>query len=1003
MKENMVKEAYNALSISNRDSFENYASVESVSLKTDQYTFDLWLYMAKDSSDVISQENGIRIGIENDSLCFFHPSAGQKRVRPAAPMPGKMQWFNLLVSYDGSKAAFALNGVPAGEVACTGAGLTENVPIRLGYRFQGYLRSFRCYDGVLAPQSYKAYLFETVYDSKSMTALRAFMDFTQEDMPDISGHGAKAMLHGSCGVMNLVPVYRPSKGKYASVNMGDDINPGGFDSNEFSIYVKAYLRPSAKECQVVVSNGNFGEPDCVILYTQKSGEMVQLYLQMGAESVPLGQLLAAFQWVDVLVAYGCGGVSCYINGAAVSADVAFAKRCQKGEFRVGNGFDRNRPSADFTCGHYLFTAAVFDKKLEQADGDSFLQNHPYIFEDGLTALFSFSPAATELVTCRQIHLDEDDVILAQRTLDSLPGMAYDYRVNRPAPATSDMRKWKAESIWDGLVSYYETFAGLRPNLQERQKQAVIQFIASDQELLQTFAPLFITSTLSGGIFAQCMAKAPAEKMGGLLRMGRFLGGRTAAAAGGAGGGAGAAAASAGLTLSSGAAAGLAEIGKELLMLAAFTFFFLQSLNLAIQAIKKKRKEKPDDDDADVSLSFSSMSFQHTPDDFASSAVRCRNSRGSVEAPEWTAARRDEAAAVYIADKLQDVKVKFRFTITDKSKRPKPPYNVSVWAFATDSRAIFQKLEYSANGLSAGIEYEGTFTVTRSAVSCHEIVHQKLELWWNYTINGDTDTMANTRASVYLLPTTPTEPVYLDREHKDCSVPLELLRIFSKEFSAVETQRQAQAVTATAADLKFYTDQVYDCPAFRYDPSAHPYVTVCDVRESTPPHTLRGYVDLFDQNAMLNEIRLHQENPFRPKAEANCNVYACMLSYQFAFHGIFSLICIITSGVPQTALQTKPVKGAGAAAAQQFQFRYHAIVKVPPQAGVQGLLQDAYYDACCKPVSGETLANLAFRSEYRTPLVQASEAATYRGKVFRQGTAAVETRNMLFVPYGMITP
>ena len=120
-----------------------------------------------------------------------------------------------------------------------------------------------------------------------------------------------------------------------------------------------------------------------------------------------------------------------------------------------------------------------------------------------------------------------------------------------------------------------------------------------RDRLQTFAPLFITSTLSGGIFAQCMAKAPAEKMGGLLRMGRFLGGRTAAAAGGAGGGAGAAAASAGLTLSSGAAAGLAEIGKELLMLAAFTFFFLQSLNLAIQAIKKKRKEKPDDDDADV--------------------------------------------------------------------------------------------------------------------------------------------------------------------------------------------------------------------------------------------------------------------------------------------------------------------------------------------------------------------------------------------------------------------
>ncbi len=44
-----------------------------------------------------------------------------------------------------------------------------------------------------------------------MTSLLAFIDFSKEDMPDISNHGATASPHGSCGVMNLVPVYLPSK------------------------------------------------------------------------------------------------------------------------------------------------------------------------------------------------------------------------------------------------------------------------------------------------------------------------------------------------------------------------------------------------------------------------------------------------------------------------------------------------------------------------------------------------------------------------------------------------------------------------------------------------------------------------------------------------------------------------------------------------------------------------------------------------------------------------
>ena len=103
------------------------------------------------------------------------------------------------------------------------------------------------------------------------------------------------------------------------------------------------------------------------------------------------------------------------------------------------------------------------------------------------------------------------MVLAQRTLDSLPQTGYDYRSNRTQPTVSDMRKWKAESIWDGLVSYYEASANLTPTLTENQKQAVICSIAEDSELLQ-FCPSVYRTYLVGTDFAKCLADALQRKM-----------------------------------------------------------------------------------------------------------------------------------------------------------------------------------------------------------------------------------------------------------------------------------------------------------------------------------------------------------------------------------------------------------------------------------------------------------------------------------------------------------
>ena len=140
MKENMVKEACNALSISNKESLGNYVSVDIASLAAGQYTLDVWIYIV--GAAVISSARRTGFASASRTKCSISIilRRGQKAVRPLGPLPRKKQWINLLLSYNGSKVSFALNGFPAGEIACSGATLIQNCPIRLGYGFHGYMR-----------------------------------------------------------------------------------------------------------------------------------------------------------------------------------------------------------------------------------------------------------------------------------------------------------------------------------------------------------------------------------------------------------------------------------------------------------------------------------------------------------------------------------------------------------------------------------------------------------------------------------------------------------------------------------------------------------------------------------------------------------------------------------------------------------------------------------------------------------------------------------------------
>lgn len=972
--QNMVKNSYAAYRVDNSTDYGNYLSVTGFKFQDDIFSFDLWLYLEEDGSEIISQNGGFGLGISQDKVIIKIPGKSNISIRSAAFGIPKKEWINLYFGYNGKTIEIFVNGNSIGEADCTGR-ITNNNEIVIGREFTGYLRSFRLYFLVLDEETFRNYFMASEYQASKMKELQGFLDLSQKEISDLSGKGLSAQVCGSCTYMDLVDVYCPAMGGFAYIDDSEEVNPGGFESKEFSVYMKLYLRPSANGKQLLWINGEWNDEDSVSLITEKQDGKTKFIFMYGKKEYTFDFEITDYAWTDVLTAVKDNKLTAYINGEKRECTLTDTiDRKKYGSFKIG-GCQKN---SDMTTEHYIHSVAVFDKALGEADAADFLKDHPFVFEDGLAALVSFEGCkALELTNGTVINASEKGLFPAQRTVDKLPTDEYNFRLNYTKAAASDMKKWEAEQVLAGYRDFAVKMGGCSVTASSAVLETLVRYLSNHSKLLQKSAKLYSKPTIQSADAVSAIGKTDPgliKTMFNALKL------------------------SAAVTT---AASSTAMVGSTAVTSSAYKYAAIFAVGCAaavvtasviaatVNDIHKDKPDDDDDDDKDLTVKLLSVTFQHDPDSYDRSAVRCRNYQGVVNAPEWTHDKKCTAPALYIANQIKKAKIKFRFKIIDNSKKKASSYAVSFSANVfSGEKNLFDDLTYKAEGLKADVEYEAVAESGITASVKQTISYSQITLWWSCDVNGNELCLPNTKSDIYVIPQIPATPIFLQRGCDNYLPAIEYLDFFAQILSQDHEKKEVGSLGVTSAHLKWIASMIFYSPWFEYLGQPTPeYV----LREATGTHG--GAIYTFMEGNFFRDINEYR-NGRREKLQIECEVYACIFGYYLNMLNVPFHIDFIanTQGTEDdNNLHTNAVYSAGHIneAPKAHKFEYHVVV------GVEGFDNKpvTIYDTSLGYMDGTTIrpfTGLEFQPPAGGPICNAAaEANYYRGRVFQDNTGATD--------------
>ena len=998
--ENKVKNVYTAYHIDNTESFGNYISVKGNIIDNKEFAFDLWFYVIDCGNVIISQQNGFSLGVQNHKIVFKHPKMRKAILKQENLERIPVQtWHNLYMGFDGAIIKFYIDGFLFAETPCD-SNPCDTGEFILGEEFTGYVRSFRIYNKPITQEDYKKYCFASDYYAKTMPNVTAFMDFSKSNAPDLSGNNTSVHIHEGCSYVDLVGVYCPSEGKCAFFPDAPSINPGGLSTDEYSVYTKLYTRPSKKERHIITVNGDIGDAESMAVFSQKSSDKIKFGISLGNKEYFFEYETDIYAWVDIIVSVREKRLTAYINGEEQHIDLQEPfKRNQKGKFQIG-GCNR---APELSCGHYLHTIAVFDKVLDHQDALDFMENHPFIFEDGLIALVKFEEnVAREYVNGAEISIDTPDLFLAQHTVDVLPDSPYEYRIKYTKKVTSEMERWKAQFLVEGYLCLMKEAFGLAPNSEQNVKDVLLPYVSNNKTALEQIAELYTQPDIG----PEDAAKAISDIDNTVLRnLYQGMKGVLGSAAG---------LASTAMAVGASAASAACEEFFSLFVIGSSIVLIISQLILTTYSKIQRNKPEEDDDDEEkknVTVRLSSVSFQHAPDNYSCSAVRCRNYQGTIKGAEWSKTGRNINPAVYIADEIKKVRIKIKFRITDRSERPKGEYKVTLKAnVISGERDLFDSFRYEKSGLIANKEYEAELESKKEANVSIDFWHSNIELFWGGKINDDPIVLPNTKIEVYVIPTTPCPPIYMYEGCDEDYVAVEYLKLFADMSKKSITENKSafffgdrrpllQKLKEKTQDL--YSDQrlkyVVDNP---YNPSR--FLTQSPVMDND-----LGVVTLvkFHEIKFLKALREIKGNP----VEIECDVYAAILAYLFSLLHVRSRLSYMYNPKHEKEQpgQHKPLKFVGVYPAGQIEngpqdidFVAHLLVAVEARPDIDGLQTTLIFDASMGvEQNGEVgaLAGYPFRGIDDSKVNRDREIGTYRGKVIENGTEAeIDYNKYIFV-------
>ena len=360
---------------------------------------------------------------------------------------------------------------------------------------KGYMQTFELYDTAYTDMEVLYLSFKEEVD-KEKTAL--YLDFDNYVPKDKGKNELSVQCIGACDTVDLVYGFKAGKSGYATPFGASKINPGGFDSKEFTLLTYIYaedLQSSYDDedpYSVIFANGIMGDKQSVSIGIRK--DLGLPYVNLGTNTYSFKTKIDNYQWHQLGCSYANDKLLLYLDGNLDAEIEAAFFRDDNALLMIGNQSDA-KGNIEHGFAGIIDTIAVFDKALTQATIKSFADITPYYFDSDLKAAWVFSEQYPREIIA-----------------DGIISYASDTKINIPFENTINMRelpifminmpdvkqdldeveKWQNRTQAQIIIDSYSCLMGINPEN---------GFIDQEQTILNGSLANLIQNELSNNEYA----------------------------------------------------------------------------------------------------------------------------------------------------------------------------------------------------------------------------------------------------------------------------------------------------------------------------------------------------------------------------------------------------------------------------------------------------------------------------------------------------------------------
>lgn len=477
------KKAYYAYKIDNSLSGGSYLWIEDErKIIGKGFSFDIWFYPEENnlSYSLVDKPETFDLHVSNREL-FFLDRATKMEIKIYGVRCEPNKWNHIFLTYDGTKLCCYFFGY---QVCSRNVNL-DITPFRtyeVGRGLTGFIRTLRFYDTAISAMDLRKYIYKAAYNEEEMPNILAFFQcqLSPEKKPELKNLKKnsifKATPEGGCDPLAVTHAYIVND---RLIERSGSINPGGFKNREFSIYIKFLITSCLNESKEVllVSNANCPEyQKAAVKLVPKEGKSNEYYVNvsLGEKTYAVEKkIICSNRWTDILVTFHIpqenqGELSVFIDGkeGLIRQKVISFIRKVPGEFSIGE-----KTGSGFK--EYIASVAVFDKVLKKEDAEYFHENEPFLYEDGLRALYDFQDGlgCRELLSGKALKCDDPGAKTITKLVPLEPGSMesiltddlYQYRKTRMPQPSIGLDYIKASTLLKIITGYYSAMYDFEVN------------------------------------------------------------------------------------------------------------------------------------------------------------------------------------------------------------------------------------------------------------------------------------------------------------------------------------------------------------------------------------------------------------------------------------------------------------------------------------------------------------------------------------------------------------